>query len=109
MYKRTRKGERKLQDRRTRKYDDLPKPGRNGPSVVSNSFVRYPSDLQGAPYVPKKHIGMYRRISLGRDRICPLYHSPADYVITVTVTVCVLCNQVKANNVSPRESGQSPV
>ena len=71
VYKRTRQGERKLQHRRTRKYNDLPKPGRNGPSVVSNSYVRYPSDLQDAPYVPKKHIAMYRRISLGRDRICP--------------------------------------
>ena len=61
--------------REKRRFKELPAPGRNGPTVISTAYVRFPSDLTGAPFLPVSHNVMYRRINLGRDRICPTTHA----------------------------------
>ena len=61
----------KLELRKKRKYLNVPAPGRNGPTLVSHSFTKYPSDLIGAPFLPKGQVDMLKRIAFGRDRHCP--------------------------------------
>ena len=81
VYKGGKAGQGSLKDRTVRKYHVLPKAGRNGRTIVSESFVRYPSNLDGAPTVPSEHCRMYERISLGRDRVCPPDY--AEYYLSI--------------------------
>ena len=61
----------KLTLRITRKYEKVPVPGRNGPTLIAKSFTRYPANLKYAPFLPKNQIAMLSRIKLGLDRVCP--------------------------------------
>ena len=65
----------KLTLRIKRKYENVPLPGRNGPTLVSTSFSRYPADLMYAPFLPKDHLEMLTTINFGRDRVCPPMHA----------------------------------
>ena len=60
-----------LAHRQRRKYSEaLYPPGQNGPTVVSTSYTRFPTDLTGAPFLPKRYNDSLTDSNFGRDRVC---------------------------------------